>query len=104
MIFFLTFYYYCIRLHKDTQGNYRCIMPEIGTGINPLRSLVFVRKFGGQIVEKTNTKYQSNLGNIAFTAIDAAASPKEISFRARNNSILIQAEKNAQDRLIDIMA
>ncbi len=79
-------------------------MPEFGTGINSLRSLVFVRNFGNQVVNKTSTRVQKDAGNIKMTAVDAEVSPRKLSFKASNTSILVRAEKNIQDTFIDIMA
>ncbi|MFC1730485.1 hypothetical protein ACFL6I_09125 [candidate division KSB1 bacterium] len=79
-------------------------MPELGTGINALRSLVFVRNFGNQVVEKTDIKVRSRFGNIEFTAIDSTVDPRELSFRAQNQSIQVQENKSIHDRFIDLLA
>ena len=79
-------------------------MPRIGTGINVLRSLVFVRNFGNKILEKTDIRVRSNTGNLQYTAIDTQINPKKISFRARNNLITVQKDKSQHDRFIDILA
>ncbi|MFC1477004.1 hypothetical protein ACFL6L_00900 [candidate division KSB1 bacterium] len=79
-------------------------MPIISTGVNALRSLVFVRNFGNQVAGKTDIKVRSDTGNLRKTAVDSDVSPKELSFRARNTSIQAQENKTQHDRFIDMLA
>jgi len=77
-------------------------MPQIGTGINLLRSLVFVRKSSNRIIEETGTKVRKTKGNLKLTAIDTELTPRKIRFNTYNNSINVQQNKKPQDRFIDL--
>ena len=52
-------------------------MPGIGRGINPLRSLVFVRNFGNRVIKKTGIRVRKNAGALVPTAIDTNLLPQK---------------------------
>ncbi|MFC1563388.1 hypothetical protein ACFL6G_00565 [candidate division KSB1 bacterium] len=80
-------------------------MPAIGsTGINTLRSLVFVRNFGNEVIADMDVRVRSESGNIKYTGIDAELSPREIRFNSKKFTVQYQRSRNPQDRLIDIFA
>ncbi len=80
-------------------------MPGVGSSnINSLRSLVFVRNFGSQVLENTDVKVRKDSGSIKITALDSRLSPKEISFNSKQFKIVNQKNKTSQDRLIDYFA
>ena len=76
-------------------------MPGIGIGINPLRSLVFVRNFGNQVIKKTGTRVRKNAGALARTGIDTKLSPAKIRFNSAKYLVRVQRNRTPQDRLID---
>ncbi|KPK92647.1 hypothetical protein AMJ80_06460 [bacterium SM23_31] len=77
-------------------------MPEIGTEINLLRSLVFIRKSSNRIIEKTGTRVRKTKGNLKLTAIDTELTPRRIRFNTYNRFLNVQKNKNPQDRFIDM--
>ncbi len=80
-------------------------MPAIGsTGINTLRSLVFVRNFGSDVIADMDIRVRSKSGNIEYTGIDADLSPRKIRFNSNKFTIKYQKSRSPQDRLIDLFA
>lgn len=77
-------------------------MPQIGTGINLLRSLVFVRKSSNRIIEETGIRVRKTKGGLKLTAIDPELTPRKIRFNTYNHSLNVQQNKNPQDRFIDL--
>lgn len=77
-------------------------MPQIGTGINLLRSLVFVRKSSNRIIEETGIRVRKTKGNLKLTAIDTELNPRKIRFNTYNHSLNVQQNKSPQDRFIDL--
>ena len=77
-------------------------MASIGTGVNPLRSLVFVRNFGNQVIEKTDIKVRKRSGSLKLTGIDTQLTPQRIRFASSKFLINVQKNRSSQDRLIDI--
>jgi hypothetical protein len=76
-------------------------MPDAITGINSLRSFVFVRRYRSQTIEKTDIRVQKESGNLKTTAINTELTPREIQFISSLHLIEAQKSKNPQDRLID---
>ncbi len=56
-------------------------MAAVGRGINSLRSLAFVRQFGNQIIEKTDTRVRKESGNLELIGINPTSYPKENPFQ-----------------------
>ncbi len=79
-------------------------MADIGIGINALRSLAFVRQFGNQVIEKTDTRVRKESGNLEPTGINPNLTPKKIRFNSIKFLVDVQKNRSPQDRLIDIFA
>lgn len=77
-------------------------MASIGTGVNPLRSLVFVRNFGNQVIKKTDIKVRKRSGSLELTGINTKLTPQRIRFVSSKSLIKVQKNRSFQDRLIDI--
>ena len=80
------------------------LMASIGTGINALRSLVFVRNSGKKVISNTSIKVRNKSGSIKRTGINTNLSPKRIKFATSKFLIKVQKNRSPQDRFIDILA
>ncbi|MCP4727579.1 MAG: hypothetical protein GY863_21245 [bacterium] len=69
-----------------------------------MRSLVFVRKFGSDVISNMDIRVRSKSGNIEYTGIDAELSPRKIRFNSNKATVKYQRSRRPQDRLIDIFA
>jgi len=79
-------------------------MASIGTEVNALRSLVFVRNTGKKVVSNTDTKVRKQSGSIKRTGIDTHLTPNRIKFTSTKYLINFQKNRSPQDRFIDILA
>ena len=79
-------------------------MVELGTGINSLRSLVFVRQSGSKISENPIARDRSGSGGLAVTPTKPKLSPQRIQFNAVKSLVNVQKNRTPLDRLIDMLA
>ena len=77
-------------------------MADFDTGVNSLRSLVFVRQSGSKISQNPTVRNRSDSGGLAVNQNQPRLSPRRIQFNSAKFLINVQKNRTPLDRLIDI--